>query len=81
MTNAVAQHSATALASDWGENDEARQNWLARHAAIHQQLQQLLANSAAGYTGTVTTAKLTTGGTEGAMVFVNGILVSQTAAS
>ena len=34
-----------------------------------------------GYTGTITTAKLTGGGTEGSMTFVNGILVSQTQAT
>ena len=34
-----------------------------------------------GFSGTITTAKLTTGGTNGSMVFSNGLLVSQVAAT
>lgn len=34
-----------------------------------------------GYTGTITTAKLTGGGSNGSMTFTNGILTSQTAAT
>jgi pectate lyase-like protein len=34
-----------------------------------------------GFTGTITTAKLTTGGTNGSMTFLNGVLTSQTAAT
>jgi hypothetical protein len=34
-----------------------------------------------GYSGTVTTAKLTGGGTNGSMTFVNGILTAQTQAT
>jgi hypothetical protein len=34
-----------------------------------------------GYSGTITTAKLTTGGTTGSMTFVNGVLISQVAAT
>jgi hypothetical protein len=34
-----------------------------------------------GYTGTVTTAALTPGGTQGSMVFENGILLSQVQAT
>lgn len=34
-----------------------------------------------GYTGTITTAKLTTLGSNGSMTFSNGILISQTQAS
>ena len=33
------------------------------------------------YSGTITTAKLTTGGANGSLTFVNGVLVSQTAAT
>jgi hypothetical protein len=36
---------------------------------------------AGGFTGTITTAKLTSGGTEGSMTFTNGIVTSQTAAT
>lgn len=38
-------------------------------------------NGSVGYSGTITTAKLTTGGTTGSMTFVNGVLTSQTAAT
>ena len=34
-----------------------------------------------GYTGTITTAKLTAGGTNGSMTFTNGILTAQTPAT
>lgn len=34
-----------------------------------------------GYTGTITTAKLTAGGTNGSMTFTNGILTAQTQAT
>ena len=34
-----------------------------------------------GYTGTITTAALTGGGTQGSMTFRNGILISQTPAT
>ena len=34
-----------------------------------------------GFTGTITTAKLTTGGANGSMTFQNGLLISQVAAS
>lgn len=40
-----------------------------------------LINKPSGYTGTITTAKLTTGGTNGSMTFTNGILTSQVAAT
>lgn len=36
---------------------------------------------ASGYTGTIATAKLTSGGTEGSIVFKNGVVMSQTAAT
>lgn len=36
---------------------------------------------AGGYTGTITTAKLTSGGTNGSMTFQNGLLISQVAAT
>lgn len=38
-------------------------------------------NLAAGFTGTIVTAPLTVGGTEGSMTFTNGILTSQVAAT
>lgn len=34
-----------------------------------------------GYTGTITTAKLTGGGANGSMTFENGVLISQTPAT
>lgn len=34
-----------------------------------------------GYSGTITTAKLTGGGANGSMTFVNGVLISQVAAT
>jgi hypothetical protein len=34
-----------------------------------------------GFTGTVTTAKVTAGGTTGSMTFVNGVLTGQVAAT
>jgi len=34
-----------------------------------------------GFTGTIVTAKLTTGGANGSMTFKNGILISQVAAT
>ena len=34
-----------------------------------------------GYTGTITTAKLTSGGANGSMKFVNGTLTSETPAT
>lgn len=34
-----------------------------------------------GFTGTITTAKLTVGGTNGSMTFTNGVLTSQVAAT
>lgn len=40
---------------------------------------QALINS--GFTGTITTAKLTTGGTNGSMTFTKGVLTSQTPAT
>jgi hypothetical protein len=36
---------------------------------------------AKSFSGTITTAKLTSGGSNGSLVFQNGILVSQTAAT
>lgn len=38
-------------------------------------------SQAGGYSGTITTAPLTSGGTEGNMIFKNGQLVSETAAT
>lgn len=40
-----------------------------------------LATQSAGYTGTITTAKLTTSGTNGSMTFTNGVLTAQTPAT
>lgn len=44
-------------------------------------LQRLAGLLGGGFTGTITTAKLTTGGANGSMTFQNGVLVAQTAAS
>jgi hypothetical protein len=41
----------------------------------------LQAMFASGFTGTIVTAKLTTGGTEGSITFQNGVVVSQIAAT
>lgn len=41
----------------------------------------LQGNLAAGFTGTITTAKLTGGGANGSMTFTNGVLTSETAAT
>lgn len=38
-------------------------------------------NLAEGFTGTIVTAALTSGGTEGSMTFTNGIVTSQVAAT
>ena len=42
---------------------------------------QSIAASTTGYSGTITTAKITTGGANGSMVFVNGIITSSTPAT
>jgi len=44
-------------------------------------LAQLVNGTSGGISVTITTAKLTTGGTEGSMTFKNGVLTSQTAAT
>jgi len=38
-------------------------------------------DGSAGITATITTAKLTAGGTDGSMTFKNGLLTAQTAAT
>jgi len=50
-------------------------NWL---NAVYALLNKTLLK---GYTGTIVTAKLTGGGTNGSMTFVNGVVVSQVAAT
>lgn len=44
-------------------------------------VQTLNGNLSAGFSGTITTAKLTPGGADGSMTFTNGILTSQTPAT
>lgn len=46
-------------------------NWFASLSAIFE----------SGFTGTVTTAKLTTGGTNGSMTFINGVVTEVTPAT
>jgi hypothetical protein len=46
-------------------------NWLALVQSLFDQ----------GYSGTITTAALTNTGTQGSMTFMNGVLISQTAAT
>lgn len=50
-------------------------NWL---KALYDLLKGTLA---VGYTGTIVTAKLTSGGTNGSMTFVNGVVTAQVAAT
>jgi hypothetical protein len=50
-------------------------NWLLQLTA------KLNATLGAGFTGTIATAKLTGGGTEGSITFKNGVVVAQTAAT
>ena len=50
-------------------------NWLKQIAAL------LNVTIVKGYTGTITTAKLTGGGTNGSMTFKNGVLISQVPAT
>lgn len=44
-------------------------------------LYQLVKPMKLGFSGTITTAKLTGGGTNGSITFVNGVVTSQTAAT
>lgn len=48
---------------------------------MFQWMTLLSALLAQGFTGTVTTAKLTGGGVNGSMTFVNGVLISQVQAT
>jgi hypothetical protein len=50
-------------------------NWL---NALFKLLQGTIGS---GFTGTITTAKLTDGGANGSMTFVNGVVTSQTPAT
>jgi hypothetical protein len=53
--------------------NQLQQNIITAFNALQRQLQ--------GFSGTIKTAKLTTGGTEGSMTFVNGVLTEQTQAT
>ena len=48
---------------------------------FYQWLQSVLAPSQKPFSGTIVTAKLTPGGATGQMVFLNGVLQSQVAAT
>jgi Na+-translocating ferredoxin:NAD+ oxidoreductase RnfC subunit len=74
----MTQQPATSL-FDTPKTEQAQADWRQRVASIL--LRHSTQLGVVGYTGTITTAKLTTGGAEGSMTFVNGRLVSQTAAS
>lgn len=56
-------------------------NWFGRLTKLVTAVNQLIAGSNAGFTGTITTAKLTGGGTNGSMTFQNGTLVAEVAAT
>ena len=48
---------------------------------ISQQILDLQAGASSGYTGTITTAALTSLGSQGSMTFVNGKVTAQTPAT
>lgn len=50
-------------------------------ATEHNLLQTIETTYNAGFSGTITTAKLTAGGANGSMTFTNGILTAQVAAT
>lgn len=56
------------------KNGDTSKNWYFFFQAISAPL-------GAGFNGTITTAKLTAGGTNGSMSFTNGVLTSQTPAT
>lgn len=58
---------------------QAHNDWRTRVASILSRLQKQA--NVRGYTGTITTAKLTGGGANGSMTFVNGIVTAQTPAT
>jgi len=74
----MTQQSATSLL-DPALGRASQADWNQRAGSILLRL--LKASNGVGFSGTITTAKLTTGGTEGSMTFVNGILASSTAAT
>lgn len=58
---------------------DARVSWRKLAETINQLIQ--LFGGSPGFTGTITTAKLTGGGANGSMTFSNGILTAQTPAT
>jgi len=64
--------------------DEGRKfkiHWSGWFGRVHDALSPTANLLNKGFTGTITTAKLTGGGTTGSMTFQNGVLVSQTPAT
>jgi hypothetical protein len=55
-----------------------QQEWQQFATTLNQWLQYV---APAAFTGTIVTAKLTSGGTQGAQVFLNGTLIRETAAT
>jgi hypothetical protein len=74
----MTQQSITSLA-DGPTTLQAHNDWRARVTMILTRLQKQA--NFHGYTGSITTAKLTGGGANGSMTFVNGILTAQTPAT
>jgi len=52
--------------------------WLKWHQIVQQAVNVMLQQ---GFTGTITTAKLTGGGTNGSITFTNGVVTAQTPAT
>lgn len=77
MSQARAQSISSLHAVPQGPQAESDRN--ARLVSVLHRLDQQ--SSVGGFTGTIATAKLTGGGANGSMVFVNGRVVSQTAAT
>lgn len=55
--------------------------WSLWFGSITQAIDSLQEAVPAGFTGVVTTAKLTSGGTNGSMTFASGVLTAQVAAT
>jgi hypothetical protein len=74
----MVQQSITSL-SDAPPTSQGENDWRIRVSMILARLQKQA--NVQGFTGTIATAKLTGGGANGSMTFVNGVLTSSTAAT
>lgn len=74
----MTQQAATSLL-DGPPTLQAHNDWRARAGLALLRLSKQA--NVRGYSGTITTAKLTSGGSNGSMTFVNGVLTAQTPAS